>query len=173
MIDAQHLFLVAIVALGFGAFVQRKRKKILMCLFAVSCTMSMMYLLGGALVGVIVNVMNSARNLIYANRDTHRIFKLKIIPYAFALCVVALGVLIWNGPITLLFVVGNIVACFGLWQKRTTYMRISVLISSPLLIAYEFLAGSLIGVGCEFILIASAVMGLVKYRKSRHHHHHK
>ncbi len=172
MVDAKLLFLIAIFFLGFSAFHQRKRKKILMFLFAASCTLCMLYLLGGALVGVIISFIGAARNIVYAHRESHRLFKLKVIPYAFSMCVVALGVLIWNGPITLLFVVGNVVSCFGLNRRRTTHMRISVLISSPLLAVYEFLAGSFIGVCYELVLVVSSVWGLIKYRRNRHHTHH-
>jgi len=166
MFDEKHLFMIAVILLGFVAFQLRKRKNILMCMFAANSTFCMHYLLNPSLMGVLINVVDGLRNLLYAQRDTHKILRKMIWPYVFSVAVAVVGVVAWNGPITLLFIAGNIVNCFGMRCRSTTNIRKSVLVSSSVLAVYEFIAGTIIG-GCyELVLIASAIMGLVKYRHS-------
>ena len=169
MIDEKQLFIIAVAVLGFLALQLRKRRNILMCMFAANSAFCMHYLLNPSLSGVLMNVMNGLRNLLYAQRDEYKPLRTKALPYIFSVVVLIIGVIVWDGPLTVLFIVGNIVSCFGLRCRHTTNIRKSILISCPLLAVYEFFGGTVIG-GCyELLLIVSAIVSLVRYRNSGKH----
>ena len=164
MLIGQALGVVAVI-LGFITY-QMKSPKALLIVNLITCgVFCAHYLLIGAISGAVMNGLGILRNLVYTNRDK-KLFSSPVWPFAFAVIMLAAGLVTWQDWRSVLLVSGLFINSLALSMKNAQHIRWSLLISCPLVMLYNILMGSYGGTVFEGMSIVSAVIGIIRFRKT-------
>jgi len=152
------------VASIFASYQFKEKKTIMIGQTVGSACISLQFLLIGDPTAFALNAVCLLRNLIFNIK--HRLGKLGALsPYFFAVVMVAVSVLMWNGPITLLMMSGLAIntVCLGICKPQG--LRASLLLTCVLVLIYDLFAGSVSGALNEVLSIISATVGLIRYHR--------
>ena len=163
MIIGQILGVVAVM-LGFLSYQMKTAKAVMFTQSAVALVFVVHFMLIGAVSGCVLNAVCFVRNAVYAKRDVKALSG-PVIPAVFAVIMAVLGALSWQGWYSIFVIAGLIINTFGMRFKNPMNIRRTILISSPLVIAYDAISRSFGGVIYESVAIVSSVIGLIRYRK--------
>ena len=169
-----------IVAQAFGVlgmifnifvFQQRKQSGVLVCQFMAALTFALNYLLLGAMVGGILNLVGALRALVfYFEKAT----KARSIPWlvAFILMFSAsypLTFLVFNTPVSArsliieaLPVLAMVIATVALRAGKARVVRSLGLISSPMWLVYNCFSGSIGAIASEILNLISIIVGIIR-----------
>ena len=166
-IIAQILGFITII-LGFAAY-QVKTDKQLLVVNLLDCgVFAAHYFLLGAIPGAVLNTVGVLRSLVYYHKDKS-FYKPRLFPLLFALLMLVLGiwssVLSGDGIYSVLVIAGLVINTLCLSFKNTQKIRISVLITCPMVLLYDVIVHSWGGAVYESIAIISAIVGLIRYRE--------
>lgn len=149
------------VILGFISFQMKTRKNLMIVQTSLALSFSVHYLIIGGLTGCVLNLVCAVRNFAFSREKGS-----KWLTIIFAVIMVIMGAVSWQGWYTLFFVVGITINTFGLSFKNPQNIRRSTLVTSPLLIIYDVVVKSYGGIMLETIIIISSIIGLIRYRKT-------
>jgi hypothetical protein len=90
-----------------------------------------------------------------------------VIPILFTLITAAVGIITWTEWYSVFVFSGMVIHAFCMSFSDPQKVRISLLFTSPMVIVYNVFAMSVSGVVYETVAIVSAVIGIIRYRKSR------
>ena len=146
---------------------QCKEHKVLM-IFNTAATLSICisYTLLGAWSGLVVNVVALARNFIISKKDL-KIFSYKFWPYVLTITMGLMGLLSWQGYMSLIIIIAMMINTYFLCFPNTQALRITVLFTSIMVLIYNAYFGVWGGVLNEAIAITSAVIGIIRFRKTK------
>ena len=164
MLIGQVLGIVAVI-LGFITYQMRSQKGLLVVNMLTCGIFCAHYLLIGAVSGFVLNAVGFVRNIVYTNRDK-KCFSGPLWPYVFAAIMLIAGILSWQDWRSVLMVCGLVINSLALSLKNPQHIRCSLLISCPLVLIYNLLLHSYGGVIYEAMSIASALIGIVRFRKA-------
>ena len=119
------------------------------------------YVLLGAFTGAAMNVIGGARGYAYyrvAPSKKHRWMLLSFMGLA-----VAGALVTWQGPVSLLALLGSISGTFSIWHKNPTYIRRWALLAPPLWFSYNLISGSYPGMISEVIMLFSNLLGEYRF----------
>lgn len=164
-IIAQVLGGVAVV-LGFASFIQKRKATILVLQLATALVFTVHYILLKAYSAVPLNFLSGIACICYYWLDKKE-KQMPVVPVIFAVLTAVLGVLAWEGWHSALVTVGVVVSTLGLALPTPKLTRYSVLVKSPLCLAYNALVFSVGGVVYECAILTSAIIGLVRDHKQK------
>ena len=159
----QLMGLVAVV-LGFVSFQMRTQKQLLVVQTATTIAFCIHYYLIGATSGLMMNMLGILRNLAYYNKEKP-LFSGKKCPIFFAVVMGLVGLMSWQGYYSLFVVAGLVINTLFLSSSNPQTIRKSILVSSPLGLAYDGFVMSIGGVIYESVVIVSSIIGIIRYRK--------
>ena len=159
----QLMGLVAVV-LGFISFQMRTQKQLLVVQTATTIAFCIHYYLIGATSGLMMNMLGILRNLAYYNKEKP-LFSGKKCPIFFAVVMGLVGLMSWQGYYSLFVVAGLVINTLFLSSSNPQTIRKSILVSSPLVLAYDGFVMSIGGVIYESVVIVSSIIGIIRYRK--------
>lgn len=159
-------FGILAMILGFFSFQMKTPRKILFVHGAVSLTFCIHYFLIGAYSGMAMNFVNIARNFFY-DRRTQKGSKSQTLPIIFVAIQAAMCALTWEAWYSVFVLLGIGVNTYCMSFSNAQRIRVSVLISSPLVLIYDVFAGSVGGIICETLAVSSALIGICKSRKHK------
>ncbi|MBQ2809375.1 MAG: YgjV family protein [Clostridia bacterium] len=152
-------------------FQQRKQKNVLIFQFLAALTFALNYLLLGAMVGGLLNIVGALRALVFFFEEkTHA----REIPWLVAFIVMfsasyPLTFLVFDTPVStksliieVLPVIAMIVATISLRLGKARAVRAFGLISSPLWLIYNCFSGSIGAVASEILNLISIIVGIVR-----------
>jgi len=143
----------------------RTNRRILLTQSASSLCFCLSYLLLGAYPAAVLNVIAIVRNLTFSYAE-HKPRALRLaLPPLFAVLMALGGMMSWQGPASLLVIVALILNTLALGMHNPRLLRGSILITSPMVLAYNCTVDSYGGIINESLAIASAFIGLIRYRK--------
>lgn len=159
-IVAQIIGIVALVA-AVISFQQRTYKGILVLQLVSSGLFAFHFAMLGAYTGAVLNAIAAVRSLIYAYKGK---------PWAdnilwfwlFCVLSVMVGVFTWNGPLSILPVLGMISTTAVFLTKTPKMVRIVSFPSSPLWLVYNIFTHSLGGVITEVISMISIIVAMIR-----------
>lgn len=166
----QLIGLVAVV-ISVSIFQINDRRKMLKLNLVAAVIYSIHFFLLGAMTGAAMNLIGAGRSYVFFNikPDKRHVWIL----IASTIVSVAGALLTWQGPLSLLPLLGSISSGFAFWQNKPKNIRRWALISSPLWFAYNTLSKSYPGMLIEIITVCSNLVGQYRldYRhKSRTRH---
>ena len=165
MLIGQALGVVAVI-LGFITY-QMKSPKALLIVNLITCAVFCAhYLLIGAISGAVMNGLGIARNIVYTNRDK-KIFSSPAWPFIFAVIMVVAGLVTWQDWRSVLMVCALFINSLALSMKNAQHIRYSLLITCPLVMIYDILLHSYGGIVYEAMSIVSAIIGIIRFRKTK------
>lgn len=152
------------VTLTFISYQVNSRKKVLFILCISSCVSAASFFILGAWTGFAMNIVAILRNIAYYNRDK-KFFSAKFIPFVFAGIMLCFGIATWTRWYCILSVTGLVINTLALGFGSAQLIRKSILVTSPMVLLYDLLAGNFVEATKELIAIISAVIGIIRFRK--------
>lgn len=162
---SSQLFIQAlgVVALLFSMLVFQagKRKEMLELHTGASLLYSAHFFLLGGYSGAIINLVNALRNYSFyklSKKSTNW-----TLPIFFIVLFVIAGLVSWQGPISLLPIIGAISGTIAFWQRDPRWIRVFSLFVAPTWFLYAMMIGSYPMMISEVIMFSSDVIGLFRY----------
>lgn len=162
------------IGYGFGALAMltgfltlqiKDAKKMLLWYVALCALFGLHYWCLGATAGFVMNMVGAVRNLFYYFGNDYKFLQKKFVPIGFTVLVGVLGFISRESVYAYLMIAGLVINSFCLSFKNTQNIRKSILVTSPMVLAYAALSGSIFGVIYESIAILSAVLGIVRHKQ--------
>lgn len=154
------------VALAVISYQMKTQKKLLILKLANSLVKSAHYLFIGAITGMALNLVGAVKYPFYMRRNTKG-DNTKLIPLIFTGVTVAVGIISWTEWYSVFIFSGMVIHAFCMSFSDPQKVRISLLITSPLVIIHDVLVASIAGVIFESFTIISSVIGIIRYRKKK------
>lgn len=156
--------LIGIAAMFFSvfSFQMNKHKHIMIMQILATSLFGLQYFLLGAYTGMAVDIVATIRGIIFYNRDK-KWAQSKLWIAAFAVLFMISGIFTWQGASSLLVTAAMVLNTFSFSFTNPKLVRSTILISSPLMLIYDILTGSLGGVINEICVEISSVIGLLRY----------
>lgn len=139
------------------------KKKILFAQMMAALFFALNFGMLGAATGAAMNITSIIRNIIYYNNDK-KFFSGKIWTYIFVLVNITVGVLFRESAWAVLSIIGMVLNTISLSIDNPQKLRWVMLISSPFVLVYSFITGSVGGVINELISEASIISALVRFK---------
>lgn len=154
---------LGVVALVFSMLVFQagKRKEMLKLHTGASLLYSAHFFLLGGYSGAIINLVNALRN--YSFYKINKKSPNWTLPVCFIILFVIAGLASWQGPVSLLPIVGAISGTIAFWQLDPKWIRIFSLFVSPAWFLYALIVGSYPMMISEIIMFSSDVVGLFRF----------
>ena len=161
-IIGQGLGLVAVV-LGFLSFQRKTPIGIIAFQLTAAIVFVAHYSMIAAPTAIALNLL-AAANCIFCYFRDKRGMKSMIGSYVLMALVVAISLATWEGWYSIAIMVGLVFNTISLALDHPQKTRRMMLIKAPLCFIYNLMVGSLGGMLYESVILASAVIGLIRYR---------
>ena len=162
---------IAIIAQVFGMFSalsmmlsnwQSTKKKMLLCLLFDSIFCIIQYILLGAFTGACSNIISLIRVIIFSKKDTNKYLNNKSVLYAIILLYIIMGIITYDGVISILPSIATIIYTIVLWQDNPTKIRFGSSIMFLMWFVYNLAVGAYISSIVEVISLISAIASIIK-----------
>ena len=159
-----HIFGAIAIGLFFLSYQIFDKKKLLVVQTLATAMLCLQYIFIGAYSGFGLNIVCIIRNLLYYRRDKKDISGIGL-PIVLALVMAIVSLFSWDGYHSLLIIVGLMVntVCMGVFDSQK--LRKSILLTCPMILAYNVFEASYSGMISETMSIISAVIGIIRYKK--------
>lgn len=151
--------------LTFISYQCKDHKKLIVVQTLSTLSICISYLLLNAWSGMILNIVCLIRNLIIYRKDI-KFFSYSFWPYVLSGIMGIMGIVSWQGPMSLLIVVALAVNTLFLYYPNIQNLRKSILVTSTMVLIYNIFYSVWGGVFNELIAISSSVIGIYRYRKT-------
>lgn len=159
----QALGIVAVI-LGFINYQVKTREQVLYVHIATTVCFTLHYMLIGAYSGMAMNFVGIIRNVVFYFAGKNGKIN-KAWPVSFAVIMGIMGVLSFEDWYSVLAILGLVINSYAMSFSNPNNIRKSILITSPLVLAYDVLVSSVGGAIYEGMVIVSSVIGLIRFRK--------
>lgn len=159
----QGLGIVAVI-LGFVNYQVKTREQVLYVHIATTVCFTLHYMLIGAFSGMAMNFIGIIRNIVFYFAGKNGKVS-KVWSVSFAVIMGIMGVIAWESWYSVLAVVGLVINSYSMSFTNPNNIRKSILITSPLVLAYDVLVSSVGGAVYEAIVIISSIVGLIRFSK--------
>lgn len=146
--------------LAFVLYQMKERKHLLCVQTAMTVAMAAHYFCLKAYPAMAMNLFCIVRNLVYDRKD---LFKGRIYPIAMSLIMLVIGLLTATGAWSALVIVGLVVNTYCLSFDNPQHFRLSIFVTSPMVLIYDVAVFSVGGMLLEAISIVSAAIGYARY----------
>ena len=161
----QALGIIAVV-LGFISFQMKTPKGILAFQITIAFIFAAHYLFIGAPGAAALNLLAAVNNILYffrAKRGGKGWFE----PIFYVVMVTVTTILTWEAWYSVILMLGLYGTAVGLSLSDPQNTRKVMLVKAPLCLIYNLFVLSIGGVVYEAAVLASAIIGLIKYRKTK------
>lgn len=150
------------IALWVISIQNKKREKILLFQFWANILYMLEYSLLGAMSASMMNFSSSIRCITFYKTKKSNSYGSLIL---FSLCVIILGILTYNGLLSLIPIVITLFYTISSWAKNPIWNRITVLGAALVWIYYNYTVGAYITIVGNILEIISAVISLIRFKK--------
>ena len=165
----QLLGAVAIV-LGFVTYQMKTQKGLIAVNTTICIVFSVHYLMIGALPAMAMNAIGAIRGVFYYFREK-RGSKSPLLPIIFAVVMAIAGVITWSGWYSVFVFTGLVVNTLCLGFSDPQKVRMSILVTSPLVLIYNIFALSIGGMIFESVSVVSSVIGIIRANRIKNASH--
>ena len=151
--------------LTFISYQCKDHKKLIAVQTLSTLSICISYLFLNAWSGMLLNIVCLARNFIIYRKDI-KFFTYSFWLYALAIVMGIMGVLSWQGPMSLLVIVALVANTVFLYFPNVHNLRKSILITSTMVLIYNAYYNVWGGVVNEMIAITSSAVGIYRYRNT-------
>ncbi len=146
----------------FILYQMKERRTLLIMQTAQVVVVAAAYFCLGAYAGMALNLLAIVRNLIYYRKD---IFKGRAWPIILSALMLIVGVLTATSPWSAMVIVGMVINTYCLSFENPQHFRISIFVTSPMVLVYNIFVFSIGGILMESISVISAVIGFLRFRR--------
>ena len=147
--------------LCFFMFVARKRRTILLCKLTCDIIWTFHYVLIGAYSGAALNILAIGRESVFYNKEkkwASSIFWL----YFFVALTIGSSLLTWEGPLSLLPMIGSCCAVVSFWCTKPLHIRLLAIPAQVLWLIYGILHVSVPSVISNIIALTAIGIGIYR-----------
>lgn len=171
--------IIGLVAMLFNilSYQGKNQKTVIAMQFFGTTLFSINYLLLGATVGGVLNIIGAIRAIVFVFKDKFKADKLVwfvafiasyIAVYILNFTVFGKEVTAFNLIVEVLPVIAMIALTVGYRLKDSTAIRKCGMVSAPAWLIYNFVSGSWGAIICELFTLASIVVGMLRHDKKKH-----
>lgn len=155
---------VGIAAMFFSvfSFQMNKHKQIMMMQIAATALFGVQYFLLGAYTGMAMDIVGVIRGIVFYNRDK-RWASSNIWIVVFMVIFAVSGLFTWQGKESLLMILAMMLNTVSFSCTKPKLVRSTILLSSPMILIYNILTGSIGGIINEICVEISSVAGLLRF----------
>ena len=164
-IVGQAFGIVAII-LGFISYQVRTQRKLLFVQSAVSFVFCIHFFLIGAYSGMAMNAVSLIRNFVYDYR-MKKGYSGKLLPCIFVGIQIVACLITWEAWYSVFILLGLCINTYCMSFTNPQSVRKSILVTSPLVLAYDLFARSVGGSIFETVSVISAAIGIWRNRASK------
>lgn len=150
------------LALGVLAFQFKQHRNIVLCKMSSELVFSLQYLLLGAWTAALLDFASAARNLLFCKLVKKERSTTPLI-YIFGIFVVIVGILTFDGPISLMLIAAKLLTTISYGMKNERLLRYITLPSCILWSIYNLYIGSLGGAIGDCLNLISLVTAVYKF----------
>ena len=161
-IIAQILGFVTVI-LGFLSYQVKTDKQLLVVNLLDCAVFAAHYYLLGAIPAAVLNTVGVLRSLVYYHKDKP-FYKPRLFPILFAALMLGLGIWTADSIYSVLVIAALVINTLCLSFKSAQKVRISVLVTCPMVLIYDVIVSSWGGAIYESVAIVSAIIGIIRYR---------
>ena len=161
----QVLGVFAPILTTFSYQANTKRRLLFIQTIATLC-ICISYLLLDASSGFVLNIVCLTRNIAYFFLNEKSRFNYVMAGF-FALMMIPLGILSWQGPISILMIVALAINTVCMSFGNPQLLRKSILLTSTLVLIYACSVFSIGSILNESLAIISSIIGIVRFRKEK------
>ena len=156
--------IIGIAAMIFSvfSFQMNKHKHIMIMQILATSLFGLQYFMLGAYTGMAVDAVAAIRGIVFYNKDK-KWASSNIWIAVFIVMFIVSGIFTWQGPSSLLMTGAMILNTFSFSFTKPKLVRSTILISSPLVLIYNIITGSIGGIINEICVELSSVVGLLRY----------
>ena len=161
-----QIFGILAIITGCLSFQMRTQKQLLLVQTLTSVIFCFHYGMIGAMTGMAMNLVNIFRNLAYDHRNQ----KNKtgwLVPIIFTVINTFMAILAWDAWYSIFMLVGIGINTLAMALPDPQKVRISILITSPIVIVYNVLSFSIGSVIYEVVAIVSCIIALLRNRSAK------
>ncbi len=140
----------------------KKHRTIMLLMLLCSAFWCVHFAFLGAMTGVIMNVINVVRALVFTQRDKPWCDK-KWVPAALVAASAVAAVCTWENVYSLLPCIASVAATLGSWQKDTQKLRLFTIVVCVCWFAYNAVKGSWAGMANELFVLFSVLIALWRF----------
>ena len=141
-------------------------RALLITLSGATLCASIGYLFLGAWSGFALNIVAVLRNFCFGIQKQGTLFsRIATVFFTAAMCVV--GAFSWQGPISLLIIIGLAINTVCMSLGKPQLLRKSVLLTSSMIFVYNIVVFTLGGMLNELIAIGSSIVGILRFRNKK------
>ncbi len=159
-----QVFGVIAIAFGFLSYQMKTQGQLILMQALTGLVFIIHYLMIGAVTGMAMNIVGLIRCIVYYFRNKKGSGE-KVTPIIFAVIMGLIGILTWEAWYSAFVFFGLIINTLCMAFSDSQKVRISILITSPLVIIYNVFALSFGGIIYESVAIISSLIGIVRNRK--------
>ena len=164
-IIGQSLGILA-TALTVLSYQANEKGRLLLVQSAATLATCLGYLFLGAYAGFALNIVCLVRNAcFYFLKRESRVYRVAAVLLAVAMVLV--GMLSWQGPISLLIIVALAINTIFMAFGSPQTLRYSVCLTSSMILLYNIFVFTVGGILNEALAIVSSVVGIIRYRKGK------
>lgn len=163
VILAQVLALFAILFWVISILLKNKKNILLMQVIA-NGIYGIEYLLLGAFSAASMNFLSFLRLLVYYFYALLNIKMPKWILFVFITLVLLLGIITYDGLISLLPIIITVLYTYAFWQNNLNVARIIYIVAAIIWIYYNYEVGAYVGIIGNVLEIITGLISLIKYR---------
>ena len=149
--------------IGIFSYQAKTRTGILLLQMTASLFWMTQFFLLGAYTGAFLNVVGAVRNLIYSCKEKVRFFKSPAVPALIMAAFVTVGVLTYDGIMSLLPVAAMLISSVSLYITEERKIRLLSFLVSPPWLVYDAYSGSIPGVIAEVFTICSIGIAIWRF----------
>ena len=159
-----QIFGVIAISLGFVSYQMKTQGQIILVQALTGLVFVIHYLMIGAYTGMAMNLVGVIRCIVYYFRNKRGSTE-KVTPIVFTVVMAAMGIFTWNAWYSVFMFLGLVINTLCLALSDPQKLRISVLITCPLVLIYDVFTASIGGIVYESVAITSSIIGIVRNRK--------
>ncbi len=160
LIQAVGLIAISFVFLSFQ---KNKRINILILMLVGLVIFTIYYVLLGAYIGAIMNVIEAAMVFVAYKKENQKWAQYKLWPFVFIAVFIIAAILNAKSWVDFLPVAAQIMGTIAVWQTNPRTIRFLMLIPRPLWFTYNLSVGAYAGMLAEIIIFVSVVIGIIRF----------
>ncbi len=164
-IIGQLLGIIA-TALTFISYQAKSKRPLLIIQTAGTAFIATSFFFLDAASGFALNIVCIIRNIVFYFQGEKSRLRFVSVPILCA-TIGALGALSWQGPISLLIIIALTANTFFLSLGKPQALRMSILVTSSMMIAYNIYVFSVGGITNEAVSIVSSIIGIIRFHKTK------
>ena len=153
---------IAAMICSVSSFQLNKHKHIMLVQIVATALFGLQYFLLGAYTGLALDIAGVLRDIVYYNKDK-KWASSNWWTVFWVLVMLVVGIFTYQNWISLLMTAAMMLNTVSFSFTKPKLVRTTILISSPLLLVYNILTGSIGGVINELFTEISSVVGIIRY----------